>query len=252
VNFRDAIFALAFCTPGMAGAASGALYCPTQPTDIAVMGDSLADGVWGALERGWSACGEVTLHRVTAVSDGLAVHDAATWIGRLAASLGPEGRAEVVIIQLGANDIRPLRTAEGRATFGTDAWKAAYGNRATELLKGVANHASAAIWLGLPVVGDSRLESSYVEVSAVQSAAATGATALPARFVDLHEATEFGTGGFVQSAEVDGTMTQLRAPDLIHFTARGYDLVLATFAGDLEKRLRARDAKATLGGMALQ
>lgn len=255
MRLNAAILALGLCLPGVAGvagAASGALYCPTQPTRIAVMGDSLADGIWGALERGWSGCGGVTLYRVTAVSDGLTVHSAVEWTARLAGSLGPEGQAEVVIIQLGANDIRPLRTTDGRAMFGTPEWKAAYGNRAAELLRGVAEHAASAIWLGLPIVGDTRLEDSYVEVSAVQSAAAAGTTVPPTRFIETHKATEFGTGAFVQSADVDGTMTQLRAPDLIHFTAKGYDLVLALFSADLEQSLRARDAKATLDGMALQ
>lgn len=252
VSLRNLILALPLCLPGPAGAASGTLYCPAQPTSIAVMGDSLADGVWGALERGWTGCKAVALHRVTAVSDGLTVHGAEAWTSRLADSLGPGGRAELVIIQLGANDIRPLRTGTGRAVFGTDEWKAAYGNRAAELLRGVADHAEAAIWLGLPVVGDTRLEEPYLEVSSVQSAAAAGTTVPPTRFVDTHGPTEFGTGGFVQSAEVDGAMTQLRAPDLIHFTAKGYDLVLAIFSADLERRLRARDAKATLDGLALQ
>ncbi|MFE3836569.1 DUF459 domain-containing protein [Pseudogemmobacter sonorensis] len=230
------------------------IYCPQTPAEVAVLGDSLADGVWGSLFRGWQGCATVTLHRVTRVSDGLTVTAPETWSARLVDSLGGDvAAADLVIVQFGANDIRALRTEGGRATFGTEAWKSAYGGRVDSLLDHLAGQAGATWWLGLPVVGDAKLEASYVEVSGIQSDA-TGEWqgGMAARFVDTHEPTKFGTEGFVQSAEIDGRMTQLRAGDLIHFTEKGYDLVAATFLPEVEALLRAKDAEATLKSLALQ
>lgn len=238
---------------GAAPALAQPLFCPETPVQVAVLGDSLADGIWGSMFRGWQGCQTVTLHRVTAVSEGLTVTAPEDWAARLADSLGPEAKADFIVIQFGANDIRPVRTETGRAAFGTPEWQAAYGTRATELLALVAPLAGQAFWLGLPVVGNEDLEPAYVEVSALQAKVAGDvAAALPATFVDLHEATTFGTGAFVHSLEVDGSMVQLRADDMIHFTEKGYDLEVAVFAPDLEARLRARDADAALTEMALQ
>ncbi|MGA0539217.1 DUF459 domain-containing protein [Neotabrizicola sp. VNH66] len=229
------------------------LYCPETPARVAVLGDSLADGVWASLFRSWQKCDTVSLYRVTHVSDGLTVTSPEKWSERLADSLGANTPADFVVIQFGANDIRPVRTTEGRAVFGTPEWQAAYGARVTELLSLLHAQAGAAFWLGLPVVGDTDLEPSYVDVSAIQAAVAGDAAApMPTTFVDLHAATMFGTEGFVQSLEIDGHMTQLRAGDLIHFTEKGYDMVAATFTPDLEARLKARDADAALNALALQ
>ncbi len=228
------------------------LYCPETPVQVAVLGDSLADGIWGSLFRAWHGCSTVTLHRVTAVSEGLTVTAPADWAARVTDKLGEGVTADIVILQFGANDIRPVRTETGRAAFGTAEWHAAYGARAAELLDLLAPHAVEAIWLGLPIVGDGKLEPAYVEVSGVQAGVAADAAALPTAFVDLHEATTFGTGAFVHSLDIDGTMTQLRATDMIHFTEKGYDLEVAVFAPDLDARLKARDADAALNEMALQ
>ena len=242
---------LPFCLIAPAAPAAE-LYCPQTETRISVLGDSLSDGVWASLFRSWRGCATVKLDRVTKVSDGLTVTSPEDWAARLAASLDG-AKADVVIVQFGANDIRPVRTADGRAMFGTEDWATAYGERVTTLLTALEPQAARAIWLGLPIVGDEKLEGSYVGVTAAQLAAVTDwSGAMPATFVDIHEATKFGTGAFVQSAEVDGSMVQLRAGDLIHFTDKGYDMVAATFTADLEAGLRARDAEKALNELALQ
>lgn len=247
---RPLALALVPLTALPAGAST--LFCPETPVQVAVLGDSLADGVWGSLFRGWHGCSTVTLHRVSAASEGLTVTAPADWSARLAESLGEGVTADLMIVQFGANDIRPIRTETGRAAFGTPEWQAAYSARAIELLDLAAPRVTEAFWLGLPIVGNESLEPSYVEVSGLQEGVAAAVTSMPVTFVDLHEATTFGTGAFVHSLEVDGTMTQLRATDMIHFTEKGYDLEVAVFAPAIEARLRAHDADAALNEMALQ
>ncbi len=230
------------------------LYCPQKEARIAVLGDSLADGLWASLYRSSVTCKTLTLFRVTEVSDGLIKTDPSEWSERLTSNLGEVATADLVLIQMGANDIRPIRTETGRAMFGTPEWDAAYADRAGELLSDVKVVANDAIWVGLPIVGDEELEVSYSKLSAIQSAlmAKDDPSAKTSVFVDVHEATKFGTEGFVQSIALNENMTTLRAPDRIHFTEKGYDMVVGVFRDELERRLRSRDTEAHLDTLALQ
>jgi uncharacterized protein len=228
-------------------------YCPKVEARVAVLGDSLADGLWGALFRAWQSCSSVTLLRVTEVSDGLTVTAPDEWSGRLAADLAGT-QADIVVVQMGANDIRPVRTETGRAVFGTPEWDTAYAARGQSLLADLRQMAGTVVWVGLPVVGDDKLEAAYTRVSAVQSALVGGQSASDPEtlFVDIHAATGFGTGGYVQAVTFGETLTQLRISDRIHFTDPGYDLVAQEFRRDLEHRLKARDNAANLESLALQ
>lgn len=230
------------------------LYCPQKEARIAVLGDSLADGLWASLYRSSVACDTLKLFRVTEVSDGLVKTDPAEWSDRLIANLGDLASADLVLIQMGANDIRPIRTEDGRALFGTPEWDTAYANRAEDLLTKIKDVSGGAIWVGLPIVGDEQLEESYSKLSSIQSALLThdDPQAKSLVFVDLHEATKFGTDGFVQSVALNDKMTTLRAPDRIHFTEKGYDMVVGVFRDELERRLRNRDSEAHLETVALQ
>lgn len=228
-------------------------FCPKVEARVAVVGDSLADGLWAALFRAWRGCQSVTLFRVTKVSDGLTLTAPGDWAGRLAASLG-EFVADVVVVQVGANDIRPVRMDGGRVMFGSPEWDLAYADRGHTLLADLRQMADSVVWVGLPVVGDEILEAAYTRVSGVQaSLVADRAASDPETiFVDIHEATGFGTGGYIQSVTLGESLTQLRATDRIHFTNVGYDMVALLFRRNIEQRLLARDNSANLNALALQ
>lgn len=239
-------------------AAAGPLYCPQTETHVAVLGDSLADGVWGALFRGWLGCETLKLYRVTEVGDGLAKSDVDVWSERLTGAIvpasGAEPRADLMVIQMGANDIRAIRDGSSRAVFGTEEWDKLYGARTASLLEAARGLSDSVIWLGLPVVGDDKLEGYYSHVSALQDDAVTARaeTDPQVQFVEMHEATTFGTGGYVQSVTLDDRLTQLRASDRIHFSERGYDLVVEVFNQKMEQRLKTGDLEANLNELVLQ
>jgi hypothetical protein len=221
------------------------LPCPEAPLRLAVMGDSLADGLWGAIFRAFLRCPAVTVLRLTAVSDGLARTAPEDWLARLPPA-GPAGGRDVVVVQLGANDITSIRRGTGREVFGTEGWKTLYRDRVEALAQGLAAAgAERVFWFGLPVVGQTRLEPDYRTISALQ---AEGAAAGGAVFVDIHGLTMFGAEGFTLNAEVDGGTRQVRATDQVHFTELGYDLVAAAIRADLARLLAPRRP----AGVALQ
>ena len=77
--------ALLLLVPGFASAQStlSEMDCPAEPVRIAVLGDSLADGLWGSFYRAFAQCGSVDVLRRSTVSDGLAGSDAEDWLSRV-------------------------------------------------------------------------------------------------------------------------------------------------------------------------
>lgn len=229
-------------------------FCPTQEATIAVVGDSLADGIWGAIYRDFLGCETVSVLRVTAVSDGLTKSSPDEWKRRLDKAIGDAPVADLVLVQLGANDIKPVRDGNGRALFGDPAWDTAYVGRASALATQLAQDAQGLIWLGLPIVGDADREADYRHVSTLQqqTVADVVKAAMNVSFLDIHDSSMFGTGGFTQNAEVDGATVQLRANDKVHFTERGYDMIFGLVRPEVIALLKAKDADAALGSVALQ
>lgn len=237
-------------TAGAAGAVDrlDRLPCPAAAVRLVVMGDSLADGLWGAMTRAFRRCSTVEVMRLTAVADGLARSAPADWLARYQPTPA-SAEADIVVVQIGANDITSIRDGSRRAVFGTAEWDAAYQGRARTLAEGLAGRAARVFWLGLPVVGQDRLEPAYQAVTALQSA---GAGPVVARFVDIHTLTGFGSDGFTMNAEVDGSLRQLRAADQVHFTEAGYDAVAAALGPDLARAFAARRPPAAAPAVVLQ
>lgn len=191
--------------------------CPEAEVTVAVLGDSLADGIWGAFWRSFSKCGSVDVIRATTVSDGLAHSGPESWLARLGGK-----RPDLTVLSIGANDLVNMRAGRTRLIYGEAEWRAEYGRRARDLAAALDTVSGSVVWLGLPVVGQRDLEQNYRTVSALQERAAA-AVGVP--FFDTHEATTFGQGQFVMSAPIGGAMRQLRHGDQVHFTEIGYDLV---------------------------
>lgn len=237
-----------------AGAVLPGRYCPTQSATIAVVGDSLADGIWGALYRNLMECEAVSILRVTYVSDGLTKTAAGEWTERLNEALRESSAVDLVLVQVGANDIQPIRDGSSRAVFGDAAWDAAYAERSSAMARDLARNAQRVVWLGLPIVGNEDLETDYRHVTTLQQGgvAAAAQVGSAVTFVDIHDRTMFGSGAFTKNAEVEGDLRQLRAGDQIHFTELGYDLVLGMVWPEVEALLKAIDTNASLDAVALQ
>jgi len=226
--------------PDLAG-----LGCPEGPVRIAVLGDSLADGLWGSFFRAFAPCANVEVLRRSTVSDGLAQTDADGWLARLA----DDGPLDLVVVQVGANDITNIREGTTRHVWGGDTWADAYSTRAADLAAGLKDIGTDVIWMGLPIVGQDRFEDSYRTITALQADAVTAAGV---RFVDTHEPTTFGQGAFVMSAEVDGALRQIRVTDQVHFTETGYDLVAGLLRGDVERLFADRGRAVAIDALQLQ
>ena len=233
------------------GQAAESSVCPKAVMRIVVLGDSLADGLWGSLNRSFAHCATLKTVRLTSVSDGLAKTSSEGWLDRYAseATLLDTRESDVVIVQIGANDITTIRSGSSRESFSTSAWEKLYSDRVTRLAEGLRARSSNLIWFGLPIVGKSKFESHYQSISSLQQAAATSAGA---KWVDIHDLTKFGTGGFTMNGTYEGRVQQLRATDKVHFTKSGYDYVANVILDDLARIITDQDRKAAIRNVQLQ
>jgi hypothetical protein len=225
--------------------------CPTANMRIVVLGDSLADGLWGSLYRNFARCQSIETLRLTVVSDGLAKSSSEDWLERYATATTALNthESDVIVVQMGANDITTIRDGRSRLSFSTPEWDKAYSDRVTQLTEGLRAKSAKVIWFGLPVVGKSDLETPYQTITALQYRAALDAGA---EWIDTHDLTKFGTGDFAMNGSFGGKLQQLRASDKVHFTKSGYDFVAGEVIDDLTRIIASKNRKATLQNVQLQ
>ncbi|WP_010137453.1 DUF459 domain-containing protein [Oceanicola sp. S124] len=225
------------------------LTCPRSTVRLGVLGDSLADGLWAAVERALGQCASVEVLRLTQVSDGLTHTPPEEWMSRFDAATQSTDAQDVFIVQIGANDLRGIRDDRERVNYGTPEWDALYARRVGALAEALSARADRILWVGLPVVGEGKFEPEYQHINALISQTLT---ALNLPFTDIRELSRFGAPDFAMNAVVNGSTKQLRAPDKIHFTALGYELIASALAPEIKEAMAARDRKSLFGNAALQ
>ena len=225
--------------------------CPAYKARLVVLGDSLADGLWGAFYRRYARCEMLEVVRLTKVSDGLAKTNAAGWLARYQAlpNVTDPEQKDIILVQLGANDLTNLRQGTNRTVFNSPDWDTAYADRVRELGQGLVAAAGDVIWFSLPIVGKDSLRENYDHILDLQSTALKG---LPIKYIDTYKLTSFGTDEFTMNARIDGKLRQMRADDRIHFTTVGYEVVAQAVLTDLEKFLHLQDSKIVINNVALQ
>ncbi|MDF0603267.1 DUF459 domain-containing protein [Psychromarinibacter sp. C21-152] len=233
---------------GQVQAAAG---CPKSPMRVMVVGDSLADGLWASLTRTFAQCDTMRVVRLTAVSDGLAKTSGKDWIQRYFAKAGQvrDKSADIVVVQLGANDITAIRNGRTRESFNTETWNSLYQKRVMEMARTFEANAAEVFWFGLPIVGNTSWEPSYQIISQLQAAAVRKAGG---RFIDIHELTKFGTGTFSMSGTIGGRVMQMRASDKVHFTKPGYDYVASIVLPEIEKVIANHNRRIALQDVEIQ
>ena len=222
--------------------------CPRSDVRLSVLGDSLADGLWGALFRASAHCGNIDILRLTQVSDGLAKTPPEDWAARLDAAGGDDVQ-DVIIVQIGANDLTAIRADRSRIAFGADGWDDAYAGRIAALAEALEAAGDKLLWVGLPTTGEPRYEPGYRTVDTLIETALADRSA---EYVAIRDLSRFGADGFVMNAEVDGAVRQLRAPDKVHFTELGYDVLASALAPVVARAMVRKDSNALFRTTPLQ
>ena len=208
-------------------------FTPAHMLRLWIGGDSLGDTPGQSLINGASATGSVGILGAvdTHVATGLARPEVFNWPGYLAEVLTAD-QPNAVVLTLGANDDQTLTGDNGGETFGSPGWQAEYSRRVGGLMDsilGLSSHPRV-FMVGIPPIRDmGRYLNDYVLINNIFKTQAAMRPGL-VHYVDTAQAigAPAAGGGFAYADGLpnpDGTVTQVRTADGIHFTRAGGDLI---------------------------
>ena len=188
-----------------------------QQQKILVIGDSLAQGLGFGLTRCVQQHGIVKIQNEGKTSSRLTYNKPFNWFAR-SEELAQIG-ADIVIIQIGANDLMSIRKNGKQIKLGSIEWQSELSARATQIINSFQRNDIPVVWVGLPFPRKKAWQKPY---SIINATFMTAATASNVEFIDIWDAflidgkySSYGLG-------VNGKNTLLRADDGVHFSTQGY------------------------------
>lgn len=204
---------------------------PVQATDtkpdnqeksvIAVVGDSLADGMWGGLYRLLQHNPHVSLVRGAKNSIGFTGGDLTELIDRAFATRP----AHALVMMIGANDRRSFFVdRRPKAQLGTPQWIALYRGRVERFMDHAAKRGVPLVWILLPVMRDATATRDAQLVNEIVMGAAKSRPNVS--LVDTASFTSDAEGAYVAHfADLKGNKRLMRASDGVHFEQAAYELI---------------------------
>lgn len=194
-----------------------------RPFTIAVLGDSLADGMWGSLYRGYVRQQKtVAIRRYAVNSAGFTAHNFEVDLEK---ALGKE-KVDLIVFMVGAND-RQRTFAVGNhrewAQFKTEKWHALYQQNIKRFLAEVQSKKIPLVWIGLPIM---RKEDAAADAKMMNGIYRDVVAEHGMTFAEIWGVTANKDGEYDPFLEDDkGRKRRFRADDGVHFTELGYDHV---------------------------
>jgi hypothetical protein len=187
---------------------------------VAVIGDSLSQGLGPAIER-WFDPDYARVLSLGRQSTGLSRQDYFNWQAGMR-QIVEEFRPDLVFVLLGSNDAQAQVTADGaEIPTGSFEWVREYRGRAEQLVREATDAGTRVVWVGIPVVSEPWRRDFYRRVNDYFREAAS--TSPFATYVDSWEAFDAKDGGYTAFVRNErGELQEMRAPDGIHFTPTGY------------------------------
>ncbi len=206
-------------------AAAAALRAPTRSNKlrVAVIGDSLSQGLGPAIER-WMNPSVVRVLSLGRPSTGLSREDYFNWQAGMR-QIVEEFRPDLVFVLLGSNDAQAQISRDGAAIpVGSVRWLEGYRERAANLL-GEATHAGTrVVWVGIPIVKERPRWDFYRRVNDIYRDTASADPL--GTYVDTWTPFEGRDAGYTAFVRNDrGDLIEVRAPDGVHFTQTGYSFL---------------------------
>jgi hypothetical protein len=160
------------------------------------------------------------------VGTGLARPEVFNWPAYLAEVVARD-KPDAVVLTIGSNDDQDLTGDGGGQNFGSPEWIAEYRRRVGGLMDSItANTDATLFWVGIPPMRNTeRFDTRYQIINdIVRSEAALRPGKVV--FVDASVVLSPPGGGYADYLQnADGSITQVRAADGIHFTREGGDRI---------------------------
>jgi len=225
--------------PG-AGEAAPGNDARSRGVTVAVIGDSLGDGVWSGFSLMWRNKPECRVVRRSKIGAGMTRSDFPRWQQDLGAELTSEP-IDVAVLMFGLNDQTGIRDEHRRGyLFRTEGWKQLYQARIESLVRDLATRKVVVVWLGLPVMRSTELNAGARWINDVLE---EKLKAMGVIYVPLDRDFANPEGGFEPylQDEASHRSRQIRLEDGVHFTHYGYELIAAKARAAMRQALEARD-----------
>ena len=219
----------------------------TAPVRIAFVGDSMADGLWGALFRrlGKDKClaDKVKLSRQAKNGTGLARLDHFNWVSEIG-TMASDAPTDLFVGSFGINDRQAIiDAAKARIEYGTPEFDSHYQAIAEDFMRNATSHGASVMLLGLPVMLDPAANADARTKNRLFSAAVANIAPRRAVYVGPWSSRSGEDEYKPFLANASNVMMQFRANDGVHFTQGGYDQVMDYFFPAImdSLKLRGRD-----------
>ena len=202
-------------------APTAAAACQSEPARIVIIGDSLAQGVWGSLYRRFIRTRTLRIVNATAASTGFNRTPYEETVQNLLA----RHPIDMLVMFTGANDAQDAFGLDGGANahFGTAAWQDLYRRRIRRFVDPVRQQNVPLIWIGLPIM---RSPSFEARISQVRAAHRETCEAYQIPFFDLQAVMSAEDGGYTNvKRDEHGRLRTSRNEDGVHLTEFGCDAV---------------------------
>jgi hypothetical protein len=195
-----------------------------RPFTVIVMGDSLSDGMWASLYRGYirqQKLVRIVRHGVN--SAGFTAYSFENDFEKIAA----QGPIDLVVFMVGANDRQRVFAQDNTkqwAQFRTGKWHALYRQNIQRYLGLLQAKKVPIVWIGLPIM---RKDDASEDAKMMNGIYRELSTAHGAVFVDIWAVTANKDSEYDPYMEDEkGRKRRFRHDDGVHFTDFGYDHVL--------------------------
>jgi len=209
------------------------LFIKRKPTGgifrIAVLGDSLADGLYSGLRRLNSKKENLAIDKKSKVNTGLVRSDRYDW-NKNAKKIAATKKYDIAVVLLGLNDLQTFREKGARHHYGQDGWVKRYEQRIEKMIVDLKAADMAVYWVSIPITSPKRYQKEYAYLNDFFRKAAKKHGV---RYVDTWSVLAGSDGAYSAFwKNSDGKKQQIRARDGVHFTTRGY-VVFAKFVNDV-------------------
>ncbi|HZQ16046.1 MAG TPA: DUF459 domain-containing protein [Gaiellaceae bacterium] len=203
------------------------LFTAARPLRVWVAGDSLAEVPGQALERVGGAVDVVGVE--SRLSTGLTRPDLYNWFTRIEQA-PRQLHPKVAVLSFGADDAHDYMAGvpEGRSVgpLGSPSWNAEYRRRVDGVTRELIARGILVVWLGLPIPDGPGFRRSFPIVNRILAGVAAAHPG-KAVYVDTWHLLDDAHGRYTAYLRVHGTLTLMRLPDGVHYTAAAGDLIAA-------------------------
>ena len=205
----------------------------TRKITIAIMGDSIADGIWGGMVRILIRDRRYVLLREAKNSSGFTTSD---WLAALDAVI--EKKPDAIVVLFGTNDRQSLiDRGKARALFRSKDWETGYIKRTDDFMDKVTGIGIPLVWVGLPIMRDDKWneETLYLNALYKKEADPRGVVFLATWDLTADKEGKYAAYGL----DLKGDKRLLRANDGIHFTDPGYEMIADAVRRTLREKFPA-------------